>query len=268
MIQDINTSFDNQYKSILPCADDIIICIENDLILMNITCGKITFPEVSEAEQTGNFLFSLSGKNYFSGSVRDTDKYTYYSIRSLREIKDKPSVFAAITAYHICTWYSSSQFCGACGSKMRHSDKERAMVCTCSNTVYPRINPAVIVAVISNDRICLTKYNRGYAHWALVAGYSEAGESIEQTVHREVKEETGLEVQNLRFYKSQPWGLSSSLLFGFFCEAVGDDTITVDNEELKEGRWFSRDEIDFCNDDFSLTREMIEVFRKNTFIFP
>lgn len=83
--------------------------------------------------------------------------------------------------------------------------------------VFPKISPAVIVAVTDNDRVLLTKYaGRTYKNYALVAGFNEAGETIEQTVRREVMEEVGLKVKNLKYYKSQPWGLSGSLLSGFF----------------------------------------------------
>lgn len=94
--------------------------------------------------------------------------------------------------------------------------------------VFPKISPAVIVAVTDNDRVLLTKYaGRTYKNYALVAGFNEAGETIEQTVRREVMEEVGLKVKNLKYYKSQPWGLSGSLLSGFFCELDGDDKITL-----------------------------------------
>ncbi len=262
MIQDINKHFNNQYKSIRPNENDFVIEILGDSVLIEICDGRIIFPTVSQASETGVYLFSIEDKNYFSGKIADNNNYEYQNVRKLREIGDKASVFAAITAYHICSWYTASQFCGVCGNKMTHSDTERAMVCSCGNTVYPRINPAVIVAIINKDKICMTKYNRGYAHWALVAGYTEIGETIEQTVHREVIEETGLKVKNLQFYKSQPWGLSSSLLCGFFCETDGTDEIKIDNTELKEGKWFSAEEITFENDNFSLTREMIDVFKQ------
>ena len=88
------------------------------------------------------------------------------------------------------------------------------------NTVYPKICPAVIVAIHDGDRLVLTRYkDRPFKHYALVAGFNEIGESIEETVHREVFEETGLRVKNLRFYKSQPWTFTDTLLFGFFAEA-------------------------------------------------
>ena len=110
----------------------------------------------------------------------------------------------------------------------------------------------------------LTRYNgRTTALWALVAGFTEIGEPLEDTVRREVMEEVGLTVKNLRFYKSQPWSFSDTLLVGFWAEVDGDDAIRVDHEELKEARWFGRDEIPLerTGDRVSMTGEMIEQFR-------
>ena len=144
---------------------------------------------------------------------------------------------------------------------MRHSDAERAMVCGCGNTAYPAIAPAVIVGVTNGDRICLTKYNRGYAHWALVAGYTEIGETPEETVAREVREETGLRVKNIRYYRSQPWGIDHDVLMGFFCEADGDEKLKVEHGELAEAWFASRDELTDLPDSASLTIDMITSFR-------
>ena len=105
---------------------------------------------------------------------------------------------------------------------------ERALFCKeCSNTVYPRINPAVIVGVTKEDCLLITRYRTGYAHNALVAGFTEIGETLEQTVAREVMEETGVKVKNIRYYKSQPWGMAQDVLMGFFCEAEGDAVIKM-----------------------------------------
>ena len=109
----------------------------------------------------------------------------------------------------------------------------------------------------------LTKYkDRPVKHYALVAGFNEIGESIEETVHREVLEETGLRVRNLRFYKSQPWVFTDTLLFGFFAELDGSDKITVQEDELSEAGWFHRSEIPEDRTHLSLTGEMMEQFRK------
>ena len=97
--------------------------------------------------------------------------------------------------------------------------------------------------------------------YALIAGFTEIGETLEETVQREVMEEVGLKVKNIRYYKSQPWSFSSTLLCGFFCEVGGDTEITLDTEELSVGEWFDRDNIPVEDDGVSLTREMIGVFK-------
>lgn len=261
MIQDINNIFFNQYKNIKPHKDDAVICCRDDAVLIRDYGAQITFPSVSEICNVGHYLFTIGKINYFSGNADEFSGYSYTNAREIANHTDREKAFAAVTGLHLVQWYHDNSFCGRCGKKMHHSTSERAMMCDCGYVVYPKICPAVIVAILHNDKICLTKYNRGYAHWALVAGYCEIGETVEQTVHREVMEEVGIRVKNLRFYKSQPWGRSSSLLFGFFCEADGDAELTVDNVELKEAKWFSPEEIEFDNDGVSLTREMISLFK-------
>ena len=127
--------------------------------------------------------------------------------------------------------------------------------------IFPRISPAVIVAVTDGDRLLLTKYaGRNYTRYALIAGYTEIGETIEQTVSREVKEEVGLQVKNLRYYKSQPWGVDGNVLMGFYCDLDGSDAVCLDTNELSVAQWFTRDQIPAKDDGISLTREMIRVF--------
>ena len=133
----------------------------------------------------------------------------------------------------------------------------------CGKTVYPRIDPAVIVGITNGDKILLTKY-RGRANnprYALVAGYCETGETAEDTVRREVFEEVGLRVKNIRYYKSQPWPFSSSLLLGYTCELDGDDTITLEEDELSLAEWVEREDLPDRSRDISLTSEIMETFR-------
>ena len=145
---------------------------------------------------------------------------------------------------------------------MKHDTKERMMYCpSCNRQEYPVLMPAVIVAITNGDKVILSKYEgRSYKRYALIAGFAEIGETIEETVHREVMEEVGLKVKNLRFYKSQPWSFSGTLLFGFFCDLDGDDSLTVDREELALAEWVSRDQIPDEGDNSSLTKEMMMVF--------
>ncbi len=260
MIQDIRGVFDNTFRQETARPEDRVLCLREDAVLAAETDGALTFPTAAEAARVGAYLFSVGGVRYFEGDAAG-EAFTPFGAAALRRCASREEVFAGITGLHLLRWYRDRRFCGRCGAEMKRSETERAMVCACGNVEYPKICPAVIVGVLHDGKICLTKYNRGYAHWALVAGFAEIGETVEQTVAREVREETGLRVKNLRYYKSQPWGLSSSLLFGFFCEVDGDPEIRVDGMELKEGRWFSPAEIDFEDDSFSLTREMILAFR-------
>ena len=119
------------------------------------------------------------------------------------------ALFAAAAGESLHRWYDSQKFCGRCGARMEKSAVERAMVCPqCKNTVYPKICPAVIAAVHDGDRLLLTRYRgRPFKKYALIAGFNEIGESIEDTVHREVMEEAGLRVKNLRFYRSSAVGV-------------------------------------------------------------
>ena len=101
-----------------------------------------------------------------------------------------------------------------------------------------------------------------YKNYALIAGFAETGETIEETVLREVKEETGITVKNLEFYKSQPWGFSDSLLFGFFCDLDGTDELIVDKTELATALWVQREDLPDDEETVSLTMEMMTLFKK------
>jgi NAD+ diphosphatase len=134
----------------------------------------------------------------------------------------------------------------------------------CGNMVYPKIAPAVIVGITDGDKILMTKYaGREYKKYSLVAGFCEIGEAAEDTVRREVMEEVGLKVKNIRYYKSQPWGFDSNLLMGFFADLDGVNEITRDETELAVAEWIERKDTVGMNDGISLTREMIDVFCNN-----
>ena len=110
---------------------------------------------------------------------------------------------------------------------MEHDGKERMMRCPeCGLMEFPKICPAVIIGVIHGDSILMSKYaGRDYRDYALLAGFSEVGETIEETVRREVMEEVGLEVSDIMYFKSQPWSFSDTLLMGFFCRLAGQEDI-------------------------------------------
>ncbi len=218
--------------------------------------------------ETLQFLFSLEEEDYFllksAEALPEQNGYTYERVRTLRQLVSKEVCFAVMTAYHLYMWYRDNRFCGRCGVETVHDTKERMLRCpVCGNMIFPKIAPAVIVALTDGDRILMTKYaDREYKKYALIAGFTEIGETVEETVAREVMEEVGLKVKNIRYYKSQPWGVDSNLLLGFFAELEGDDTIHRDEKELAEAEWFERSAMPAHDDGISLTREMMGVFER------
>ena len=145
------------------------------------------------------------------------------------------------------------------------------MVCPiCGNVIYPRMDPAIIVGIYEEDRILLTKRSPSSGYFSLVSGYSEPGETLEETVRREVMEETGLSISHLVYYKSQPWAASQSVLAGFFARLDCDAHIHIDKSELSDARWVRREELEGCysTSGVSLTAEMIAYFHKHPEHFP
>lgn len=263
MIQDLGqTVFDNHFSPHDPAPDSPVLCFSPEGVLARADGGALRYPTFSETGGPVQYCFSLGGEAYFLGHAESVPGYTRTHVRTLRTAAPKPAAFAGITGYHLWRWYRDNAYCGRCGRPLTHAKDERALICECGNRVYPKLCPAVIVAVRNNGRVLLTKYSRPDAPWALVAGFAEIGETLEQTVAREVMEECGLRVKNIRYYKSQPWGFSGDLLSGFFCDLDGDDTIALDRAELKTAAWFLPGQIRFADDGLSLTREMIDVFRR------
>ena len=269
MIQDIYPEhLDNAYRDILPQDEDCILCFDRDGAAAGYADGRLRFPAWKEIKPPCEtvYAFSAAGRNYFLavGESVLPEPCERYSLHRLREmsLEGNLDIFIVYTGFHLWKWYMSSRFCGACGRKTEYAHDERAMVCpACGNRIYPRINPAVIVGVINGEKLLITKYKSGFRHNALVAGFTEIGETLEETVRREVMEETGLRVRNIRYYKSQPWGIASDILTGFYCDVDGETEIHRDERELGYAEWVERKEIILQPSDHSLTNEMMKRFR-------
>ena len=265
MLQDLAYGrLENEYKPVPPEKTDAVLSFrEGTLLVKKLPNGNLDFPRVSQLGGELQYAFRLHDVNYFlRQEPAGEGEFTYIPVRQLRYEAGNTFCYAAMTGWHLHKWYESSRFCGRCGMRTVHDDKERMVKCpNCGQLIFPRINPAIIVGVTDGDRILLTKYaGRGYTHYALVAGFTEIGETVEQTVSREVMEEVGLQVKNIRFYKSQPWGIDGGLLLGFFCDLDGSDAITLDENELSVAQWHDRKAIPIDDDGYSLTREMIRIF--------
>lgn len=277
MIQDIAPrELRIEYEEKKPKKSDLICVFSGREILIRIDENGISLPSLGELQLSEEALRYLLSTAEIEGALHQSlflyrgeerpeiEGYSYQEIRRSRGKKPEELAFALATAYHLSVWYRNNRFCGRCGQKMIHDQQERMVKCpSCGNMVYPKLMPAVIVGVTRGDKILVSRYaGRAYKGYALIAGFCEIGESFEQTVRREVMEEVGLKVKNIRYYKSQPWGFDQDLLAGFFCEAVGDPTIHMDENELSYAEWISREEMEqTMHDRVSLTGEMMECFR-------
>lgn len=270
MIQEIAPKkYDNAYHPQPQRPGDILLCYDGRRILVRKAGEEIRYPAVSEAEaQENTYLFAIDDDRFYLGSKGQAEQllqkgYQWEDTRILRHAMPKYLRFAGVTGWQLHGWYESRRFCGRCGNPMVQDEKERMMRCPeCGLMEFPKICPAVIIAVTDGDRILMSKYaGREYKAYALLAGFSEVGETVEETVQREVMEEVGLKVKNITYYKSQPWSFSDTLLFGFFCELDGTDQIRLDEQELALAEWVRREEIQVEPDDLSLTNEMMLAFK-------
>ncbi len=275
MIQDIAPQvFHNEYEHRMPQEGDLLFAFRGREVLTRAAAdGHLEFPQALQAPAAAlQYLFRIDGRSFFlslSETQLQIPGFGYEKTALLRQTDPQDLCFAGMTAYHLYVWYRDNRFCGRCGHETEIYDAERALHCPeCGNIIYPKIAPAVIVGVTDGDRIVMTRYaGREYKGTALIAGFCEIGESAEGTVRREVMEEVGLKVTDIRYYKSQPWGFDSNLLLGYFCRVEGSLTIHRDEGELAVAEWVERAEIDKTPNHLSLTAEMIACFRDHPELF-
>jgi NAD+ diphosphatase len=162
-------------------------------------------------------------------------------------------------ASELLTWAATHRFCGRCGTKTVPSPGERAAKCpSCGLQAFPRVSPAVIVTVLRGEEILLARANRfATGMYSVLAGFVEVGETLEECAHREILEETGVEVRDLRYFASQSWPFPHSLMVAFIARYSGGE-IRIDHRELADARWFRRDALPDLPLKASVARRMID----------
>ena len=274
MIQDIHPHrFSNLYLAKrTPQDDDYIFHYQGNTILLKTNGDEFTLPQKKDFLELGEsaewvFLFTLDEVPCFlvwNELKYDNPQLAFTEIGFFRTTAQREIGWVSLVGLHLRNWYQQNRFCGVCGTRTRHKPDERAVVCSACNTVvYPKISPAIIVAILSNDKILLANNANFAANWySLVAGYTDVGETLEETVKREVKEEVGLDVYNIRYYKSQPWELSGSMMIGFIADADENQPIQTDDKEITHAAWFTRDNLPNHPKNISIAGEMIERFAR------
>ena len=270
MIQEIYPHvFHKEFKNRQVMPQDFLFACREDTILLQVENNILHLPTVQQlgiAPRDCRSLFRQDDRWYVmltGEGPEPPEGWAYYNKHLYRNFGPFEALWPTAVAGSLNRWYRANRFCGSCGTPLEDSPGELSRICpSCGRKVRPKIMPAVIAGIRNGDQILLTRYNGPASRrLALVAGYNEIGESIEDTLRREVMEEVGLKVKNLEFYKTQPWVITDSLMIGFFCDLDGDDTITLEKKELSMGAWVRREDLPPDTTHLSLTAEMIEQFR-------
>ena len=274
MIQDISPhNFNNQYltNEIIE-KHNFILSYRNNTVLLKKNGNGIELPQKKDFSEITDktkktFLFSFNGVPCFliwDSLKEDNQQFVYRDINFFRTSTQQEIAWICIVGFHLMNWYTQNKYCGKCGSATIHKHDERAVICQeCNSVFYPKISPAIIVAIICDDKILLARNVNFPGNWySLIAGYADVGESLEEALIREVKEEVGLDVKNIRYYKSQPWPFSGSMMIGFVAEADDNQKIIIDDKEITDASWFTRGSLPQRPSNISIAGEMIDRFEK------
>lgn len=185
----------------------------------------------------------------------------FAELRGLWGLLSEEQFWLAGRAFQVMDWDRTHQYCGRCGKPMQAKTDERAKLCpACALVSYPRVAPAIIVAVVRDDTILLARARRfPTAMYSVIAGFVDGGESLEECLHREVREEVGVRVRDLRYFASQPWPFPHSLMVAFTARHAGGE-IVVDNHEIVDAGWYRAGELPRIPERISVARRLIDWF--------
>ncbi|MFA7172776.1 MAG: NAD(+) diphosphatase [Kiritimatiellia bacterium] len=229
---------------------------------------------VDELTTGAQFLFSEPGAQMkgseevapeiFAHNTSEPPSPTAHTIniRQLFDLAGAEAFALAGRALQLLFWSQTHQYCGKCGALLKKGLVERAMRCEpCGLDFYPRINPVVITLIHKDESLLLARRtDPGFNHfWSIVAGFVEAGESLEQAVQREIMEEVGITVKNIRYVTSQQWPFPNNLMIGFFAEYDSGE-VQPDGEEIAEAHWFTQENLPRTPARVSIASRLIEKF--------
>lgn len=268
------TNFITALDSISPKTSlDIYFLFYKNELLVKSKDNITTIPTLIDLENLDlsdvHYLGSLNGLNCFCGKLtKETiiPSSMYLSnLKSLAPQLSEKIFWIAGRAIQIVNFYTDHKYCGKCGTVTHVIDGEIAMMCPKCNFVnYPRISPAIIVAVVKDQETLLLAHNNGFPKdlYSVVAGFVEVGETFEECVSREVYEETGITVKNIKYFGNQPWPFPNSLMIGFTAEYASGE-IKVDGKEIGSADFFTASNMPLIPDSISIARKLINWFTDN-----
>lgn len=253
-------------KTRLQPQDIIVAIFQQHLVVdQNNPLGFYQFEQVEDiANQDCLYLpvqISAQKNVYVIELVSLPEAYQPATLRSLIHLLSYEQYQLASRAVQLITWSKQHRYCGQCGQPTSADKKELALVCAqCELHYYPRISPCMMCLIVRGDECLLAHHHRQpEGMYSTLAGFVEAGESLESTVHREVMEEVGLKVKNLRYFSSQSWPFPHQLMVGYFVDYDSGE-IKLEDEEIADAQWFRYDQLPMVPSLTTLSGKLIEAF--------
>ena len=254
--------------------DEWMLVFYEDKLAVKETDGILSIPKLKDFEASEiifsqkQYLGEVEGYPCYCMEASDAselpDGIAFRDLRSVLGVFEEDIFMLLGRAFQIVRWNKMNKFCGRCGSLTENSEKERAKVCpSCGSIFYPRISPAIITAIVRDNKILLAhnKNFKGGRH-SVIAGFVETGETFEDCVRREIMEEVGIKVKNIKYFGSQPWPFPDSLMIGFTAEYESGE-ICVDGVEIDHADWYSKDQIPEVPGKVSIAGHLINWFVEN-----
>jgi NAD+ diphosphatase len=252
-------------------ASALWFIFDNGRLLIKIKNDSCSIPDTTDLTKCKSaiirkqYLGTLDDRHCFAAEftgnpIRGTEM-AFKDLRGLFGMLEEDLIWIAGRANQLVNWNQSHQYCGRCGKLTVDKTDERAKTCPeCSLVNYPRLSPAVIVAVLKNDRILLGRNKRfKLPFYSVLAGFVEPGETLEECVKREIREEVSLTVKNIRYFGSQPWPFPDSLMIAFVADYAGGE-ICTDGSEIVDADWFAKDNLPQIPPKISIARQLIDWF--------
>ena len=232
---------------------DIVFVIRGNELLVEERCGQVCVPKRGALEkqiplEAVQYLGALAGVHCFAGAAPEVDELPsgvrFAKLRGLYGRLTEAEFQVSLRALHLLHWEAATRFCGTCGAPVVWHLSERAKQCPkCNRVVYPVISPATITAVTKGDKLLLLNHHRSpEGLFALLAGFAEPGETLEECVQRETLEEAGIKVRDIQYFGSQPWGFSGALMVGFTAE-YESGALVLQESEIRAAGWFTAAEV-------------------------
>ncbi|MHA1969326.1 MAG: NAD(+) diphosphatase, partial [Candidatus Hodarchaeales archaeon] len=223
----------------------------------------------SEFESISKQYFGLFGKipcfyMELPQDINIPENFSFYNLRSLYGLVEDTILWVAGRAFQLLHWDNSSKYCGRCGSQTKFKLDEKGKICpSCNLLIFPRISPAIIVGVLNKNQILLANGTRFPSSlYSVLAGFVEPGETLEECIRREIKEEVGIEIKNIRYFSSQSWPFPDSLMIGFLADYASGE-ISIDKTEINDAKWFTPDNLPPVPGKISIARKIIDWFVAN-----